>query len=205
MAVDRRLGLTVATQDERRAATLAAIKASARRLFARAGFEATSVDDIAAHAGVTKGAFYHYFDSKERVFEEILEAVQSELAARVREAAAKASSPRDGLDRGIRQFFVDCAERDVRQILLTDGPAVLGWKRWREIDARHFGALLSQAFAAIRGGELGRNDAAVIQLMLGACTEAALVCASAKNPQIAARNFADSVQILLSGVFSSQS
>jgi AcrR family transcriptional regulator len=195
----------VATQDERRAATLAAIKASARRLFASAGFEATSVDDIAAHAGVTKGAFYHYFDSKERVFEEILEAVQSELAAGVREAAAKASSPLDSLDRGVRQFFVDCARRDVRQILLTDGPAVLGWKRWREIDARHFGALLRQSFVAIRGGELRKNDAALIQLLLGACTEAALVCASSKNPQAAARDFIDGLQILVTGVFSRRS
>ena len=37
---------------------------SARRLFNRSGFESVSVDSIMAHAGLTRGGFYSYFDSK---------------------------------------------------------------------------------------------------------------------------------------------
>ncbi|WP_214416128.1 TetR/AcrR family transcriptional regulator [Sphaerisporangium fuscum] len=43
----------------------------ATRLFAEKGFESTSVQEIVAAAGVTKGAMYHYFDSKDDLLREI--------------------------------------------------------------------------------------------------------------------------------------
>lgn len=41
----------------------------AANLFARAGYDATSVDDIIREAGLSKGAFYHYYPSKEALLE----------------------------------------------------------------------------------------------------------------------------------------
>lgn len=46
---------------------------SARRIFAREGFEAARLEDIAAHAGYTRGAFYANFKSKEELFFALLE------------------------------------------------------------------------------------------------------------------------------------
>jgi AcrR family transcriptional regulator len=43
----------------------------ARKLFAQRGFEATSVQDVVDAAGVTKGAMYHYFSSKDDLLYEI--------------------------------------------------------------------------------------------------------------------------------------
>lgn len=51
--------------------TRAAILDSARRLFGHHGYEETSVRELAATAGVTKGAFYHHYTSKEEVLEEL--------------------------------------------------------------------------------------------------------------------------------------
>lgn len=45
--------------------------AEATRLFAERGFEGTSVQEIVIAAGVTKGAMYHYFDSKDCLLHEI--------------------------------------------------------------------------------------------------------------------------------------
>ncbi|MET7333739.1 TetR/AcrR family transcriptional regulator [Nonomuraea sp. NPDC005650] len=45
--------------------------AEATRLFAERGFEGTSVQEIVMAAGVTKGAMYHYFDSKDDLLHEI--------------------------------------------------------------------------------------------------------------------------------------
>ena len=45
---------------------------SARRLFNRNGFENVSVDSIMAHAGLTRGGFYSYFDSKSDLYAEVL-------------------------------------------------------------------------------------------------------------------------------------
>jgi TetR/AcrR family transcriptional repressor of nem operon len=45
---------------------------SARRLFNRSGFTGVSVDSIMAHAGLTRGGFYSYFDSKSDLYAEVL-------------------------------------------------------------------------------------------------------------------------------------
>ena len=47
------------------------ILAGAARAFARAGFDATNMDQIARECGLAKGHIYHYFRSKEEIFTEI--------------------------------------------------------------------------------------------------------------------------------------
>src|ERR1700759_1025601 len=56
---------------ERRQANRAQIVAAARRCFSRQGFHQTSMPDIAAEAGVSVGAPYRYFSSKEEIILEI--------------------------------------------------------------------------------------------------------------------------------------
>ena len=64
----------------RGARTRQALKAAARQLFERNGFQDTSVSQIAALAAVAHGTFYTYFDSKEEVFAEIVGELYSEFA-----------------------------------------------------------------------------------------------------------------------------
>jgi len=45
---------------------------SARRLFNQNGFESVSVDSIMSHAGLTRGGFYSYFDSKSDLYAEVM-------------------------------------------------------------------------------------------------------------------------------------
>ena len=49
------------------------ITEAAIKLFSERGFSAASVDDICAEAGVSKGAFYHHFPSKQAIFIALLE------------------------------------------------------------------------------------------------------------------------------------
>ncbi len=49
------------------------ITESAIKLFSDRGFNAASVDDICAEAGVSKGAFYHHFESKQALFLALLD------------------------------------------------------------------------------------------------------------------------------------
>ncbi len=65
---------------------------AAIRRFANYGFSAASVDDICAEAGVSKGAFYHHFPSKQALFLELLNEWLDTIDAGL-EAARKASVP----------------------------------------------------------------------------------------------------------------
>jgi AcrR family transcriptional regulator len=53
--------------------TRAKILESAIKLFSNRGFNASSVDDICADAGISKGAFYHHFESKQALFLALLD------------------------------------------------------------------------------------------------------------------------------------
>ena len=55
--------------------------ASARRVFARQGYHRTSVSDLIREAGVARGTFYNYFESKRAVFQEVLVELSHELSA----------------------------------------------------------------------------------------------------------------------------
>lgn len=60
-------------QRERRARTRAALLRAAGRVFAEHGFHGATLEAVAAGAGVSKGALYHYFPSKEQLFLSLLE------------------------------------------------------------------------------------------------------------------------------------
>src|SRR4051794_41958120 len=71
----------MATQAQRREMTTRALRRAARTLFARRGFEAVAVDEIAAAAGGTRGAFYHHYDGKESLFELVFAEAAAGLGA----------------------------------------------------------------------------------------------------------------------------
>jgi len=54
---------------------------AARRLFYTKGYERTSINDIINAVGVSKGAFYHYFDSKQGVLEAVVETLIDQTKA----------------------------------------------------------------------------------------------------------------------------
>lgn len=68
-------------RDERKAETRRALIEAASDLFARQGIEATSIDEIAAAVGLTKGAVYAHFGSKSELVEETLNAAEMSLGA----------------------------------------------------------------------------------------------------------------------------
>jgi AcrR family transcriptional regulator len=188
----------VATQAERRAATTAAIETAARQLFAERGFAATSIDDIAEAAGVTKGALYHHFASKDRLFEVVFRAVEADLYDAVVGALPAGGTGVDLLVHGARTFMQCCLAPDVHQIVLVDGPNVLGWKRWREIDAEHFLPLVVGGLAA--EAATGTDVSRIGHLLIGAADEAVMMLAAADDPSAIIDEITDGMEVILRAV-----
>lgn len=63
---------------------VASILAAAARAFATGGYADTSMDDIAAEAGVTRLIIYRHFDSKQRLYEAVLDHTRDHLAEALR-------------------------------------------------------------------------------------------------------------------------
>ncbi|HEY8949557.1 MAG TPA: helix-turn-helix domain-containing protein [Rhizomicrobium sp.] len=189
-------------QLDRSAATIADILAAARKLFASEGFDATSIDGIAAKAGVAKGAVYHHFESKEEIFTRVLEDVQAEIAALPVPAATRAmTDPLDQIAAETLRYLLAATEPSRKRILLIDGPAVIGWKKWREIDDRFFGAGAKAAMTLVLGPKATPREVdAVTHLLMGAVMEACLVCATAPDAKKAARELSAGLRRMLQGL-----
>jgi len=194
--------VAVPSQADRRAATVAMILEGARRLFAAGGFDATSMDDIAEAAGVAKGAVYHHFASKEAVFLRVLEDVQAAIAAApVPPEALKERDPAEQIAGAVLRYLLAASEPDVRRVLLIDGPAIVGWRKWREIDDRFFGAGARFAMARLLGEAAPAREVELMaHLLMGAVMEAAILCATADDPQTTARELSSALRRMLLGM-----
>lgn len=80
------------------------ISAAAKNLFSIHGYSETTINDIITAAGITKGAFYHYFKSKEAVCGEIIDSIQSEYQ-NIFESLPKEANPLEKLKALIKQLL----------------------------------------------------------------------------------------------------
>jgi AcrR family transcriptional regulator len=170
-------------REEHVEATKRAVLDAARQRFGERGFGGTSLDDIAADARVTKGALYHHFGSKERLFLRVYDEVEGELSAQGMQAATDASDPVDALQRAFAAFLDRALDPAVQRIAILDAPSVLGTAAKLEVDARHsLAAVRAAVEAGMDGGLLVRLEpGAVAQLLIAACSQAALLIATADD------------------------
>jgi len=114
---DMATGTKRLTRDERRAETRERLLESAGRVFARHGYQAASVDEVADEAGFSTGALYSNFDGKEDLFltvlERHIERQVSELSAAVAERRTVADRARGGAD-----HWMAFLEREPELVLL---------------------------------------------------------------------------------------
>ncbi|HSU59543.1 MAG TPA: TetR/AcrR family transcriptional regulator [Bryobacteraceae bacterium] len=90
---------------QRTEATRRKLLKAAKRVFARDGFEAARIEDIAAEAGHTRGAFYGNFKTKEDLFFALLE---QEVTSRLEELRSTLERCEAGAKRvrAVREFYV---------------------------------------------------------------------------------------------------
>lgn len=100
--------------DERRAQLLDA----ALETFGEKGYTATSMNDVAGAAGVTKPVVYQHFDSKHHLYLELLSQTGAQLVAAIREAVASAGGPRQQVENAFHAYVDFFAESPARFTVL---------------------------------------------------------------------------------------
>lgn len=111
--------------------------AAARALFEQGGYAATSTEALLVATGLTRGALYHHFRDKKDLFVAVCEAVHAELSAAIDAAADDKAPLPDQLLAGALAWIDAVSHPGPRQVLLIDGPSVLGAQAWAELDGRH--------------------------------------------------------------------
>jgi AcrR family transcriptional regulator len=183
-------------------ATRDALIEAALELFTERGYSGVGTEEIVARAKVTRGALYHHFTDKRDLFRAVFERVESDLMKQIGATMESASDPWDLMFSGMRAFLDACEEPAVKQISLTDAPAVLGWQEWREIDNRHGLGLTRAALdAAVEAGAI-RPIATepMAHLFVAALSEAAFVIAHAEKPRKARAEVEEALLQLVEGL-----
>ncbi len=136
-----------------------AIRAAALDLFARKGFSAARLDDVAAAAGVAKGTIYLYFSSKQDLLEAIVASTIGATLAEVEQAVAASPAPASEklrlMGRAIALGVQDPTRRRVLHLVLSEGarfPAIADFYH-REIISRGLRLIRAIIAKGVASGE----------------------------------------------------
>lgn len=176
MSASRRAQYTEATRQ--------ALVASARRLFGSVGYAATSLDEIAQQEGLTKGAVYHHYKNKEEIFGAVIEEVLSEALQTISEQVAGITDTRQRTLTAIDRFLDICLRAEYQQIVLRDGPAVLGWVAWKTLEQRYSYPLIEGMVKQLIDERLieARPVDLLVRLIMAWLIEVAFMVIEAENP-----------------------
>jgi AcrR family transcriptional regulator len=164
----------------------------ARAAFAAQGYAGAALEAIAKRAGVTTGAVYHLYRDKKALFAAVLEDVERERFERVREVSRERAgrAGRQSWKRLVAamEIVLDTfADPAVAQIVMVDGPAVLGMKAWHETRARFLLAPFTELLEIqMQSGTIAREPAAALAtVLLGAVNSAGTFIAHADDKRAA--------------------
>lgn len=154
--------------------TTAQLLEAARRMFVDRGYAETSTPEIAAAAGVTRGALYHHFADKQALFRAVVEREAAAVAAAIEAATPHDLSPEAAMAAGGVAYFEAMAVPGRARLMLLDGPAVLGRAEMDAIDARHGTRTLRDGIEmAIAGGAMREVPVDEVTALLAAMFERA--------------------------------
>ncbi|MEV6230073.1 TetR/AcrR family transcriptional regulator [Saccharopolyspora shandongensis] len=155
----------------------------ATRLFTENGYEHTSIEAVLRESGVSRGALYHHFPGKEALFTAVLDTVYDRVGEHVAAATRGLTDPAAALREGCLAWIRLTADPVVRQVLLIDAPAVLGWQRWRQLDdVRTLGTIKSAFRRAAAKGRIPPEQADFFaHAVLASMNEIAMLIARADD------------------------
>jgi AcrR family transcriptional regulator len=174
---------------------------AAREAFAVKGYADSSMDELTAEAGLTRGALYHHFGGKKGLLEAVIAQIDGEMTARLSDVISGASSNWEGFVEESIAYIKMALEPEIQRIVLLDGPAVLGDpSQWPSQNAC-MQSTQHSIQKLIEEGTIRAVDAeATGRLVMGALLGASLWIANAEDPHSASSKAIESFVVLASGL-----
>ena len=186
------------------ASTRRALIDMGEELFTEHGYAATSLDTIVAGAQVTKGALYHHFSGKQALFEAVFERVEGEAARTIHESLKGHDDPWEKALAGLGAFLDVVQQPAYRRIVILEGPAVLGYARFREQEERStFANVLEIVSSVLQAGPWELDDDMLqtfTRIFFGAMSSAGESVSTSEDPLAAAARVEAAIRFILAGL-----
>lgn len=193
--------MTPKTRSQMVEETRAKLIAAARKAFASKGYAASSMDDLTAEAGLTRGALYHNFGDKKGLLQAVIDQIDAEMLAIMRVVQEEAETPWLGLMAESVAYIEMALEPEIQRIMLLDGPAVLGDPAKWPNQTACLKRIEKTVQELINDGALKPLDArAATWLLNGAVLNAALWIAAAGDPRAAFPKAIEAFHSMASGL-----
>lgn len=171
---------TKTIRDEYAERTRTEILKSARSIFTKTGFAASSLQQIAKSAGVTRGALYHHFKNKEDIFLAVFRILQAEMIEKLgRTVSTEIDDGWIGVSAVLSSFLEYSQNVEYQQIVLIEGPGALGWAQWRKVEEEYalgfIGDLIDHL--TVKGEIITANRDALASMVMGLTIESSLALA----------------------------
>ncbi|WP_067428747.1 TetR/AcrR family transcriptional regulator [Nocardioides jensenii] len=184
--------------------TKRALVEAASELFTEHGYAATSLDSIVAAAQVTKGALYHHYSGKQAVFEAVFERIETEAAASIAKAVKGVKDPWRKASAGLRAFLDVVQDPTYRRVVIQEGPAVLGYERFREQEERSSFAIVLEVVNNVLSAGPWELDQPMIdtfsRIFFGALSSAGEGVAASDDPEAASARVEAAIGFMLMGL-----
>jgi AcrR family transcriptional regulator len=189
-------------RQEYSASTRRALIEVAAKLFTGQGYAGTSLDEIVAGARVTKGALYHHFSGKQALFESVFEQVEDDATRAIRKTVRDNDDPWEKALSGLRAFLDVVREPEYRRIVIQEGPAVLGYERYREQEERStFGIVQEIVASVLQGYDLEKSMVETFsRVFFGAMSASGAAVSSADDPRKAGAEVEAAIAYILAGL-----
>jgi AcrR family transcriptional regulator len=185
------------------ASTKRALVEIAEELFTEHGYANTSLDAIVAGARVTKGALYHHFSGKQALFEAVFERVESDASRAINKALKGRKDPWEKAQAGLRAFLAVVQEPRYRRIVIQEGPAVLGYERYREQEERStFATVVDIVRSVLSAGSWELDEERVqtfARIFFGAMSSAGESVATSDDSEAAAERVEAAIGFIIAG------
>ncbi|MHB8512266.1 MAG: TetR/AcrR family transcriptional regulator [Actinomycetota bacterium] len=189
-------------KEEQAEATRSLLISVARKLFTEKGYAETPIEEIAAGAGLTKGALYHHFKDKKQLFEAVFIQIEREINDHITAEQKRVRAPFQQLKAACHAYLDACLDNDVRQVVVLDAPSVLSWDRYCEIDQDYAIRTITTSLERVRdsGAKFEEPLDSLAYLVVGTLTMGGRVIARASNRKSARSDVGSTLDRVLAGV-----
>lgn len=180
--------------------TRATLLKVARKVFSEQGYAETSMDDLTAMAGLTRGALYHHFGDKKGLLTAVVAQIDAEMDTRLHTLSDAAENAWEGFRDRCRMYLEMAQEPEIQRIVLRDARAVLGSSPPEA--HRHCTASLQKMFKQLmlQGTVVHTDPEALAMLIHGGLCEAAFWIAEAEPGSERLVQALAALEVLLRGV-----
>ncbi|QTN45670.1 TetR family transcriptional regulator [Ectopseudomonas mendocina] len=180
--------------------TRALLLATARKVFTERGYADTSMDDLTAQAGLTRGALYYHFGDKKGLLAAVVQQIDSEMDERLEAISTNAEDAWQGFRRRCQAYLEMALEPDIQRIVLRDARAVLGGAS-PEAQRRCVESMQQLIDDLMQRGIIARAEPQILAaLIYGSLAEATLWIAASDQGQTNLANGLAALDLMLRGL-----